>query len=73
MPNQPPAFASERPSAPTSVAEMPLSETQKSRLFLYGPHEPLLFVGHYWRRGRPAPLRPNIRSAAAYAWSILSQ
>ena len=23
-------------------------------------HEPLLFVGHYWRRGKPAPIRPNL-------------
>lgn len=45
---------------PDSVAEMPLSETQKSRLFLYGPHEPLLFVGHYWRTGKPAPIRGNL-------------
>src|SRR3546814_11180079 len=22
--------------------------------------EPLLFVGHYWRRGRPGPLRDNL-------------
>src|SRR3546814_9287932 len=32
----------------------------KNRLFLYGPDEPLLFVGHYWRRGQPGPLRDNL-------------
>ena len=32
----------------------------QNRLFLYGPDEPLLFVGHYWRRGRPGPIRDNL-------------
>ncbi|QLF92266.1 metallophosphoesterase [Pseudomonas sp. ABC1] len=45
---------------PEHAARMPLSQSQKSRLFLYGPDEPLLFIGHYWRRGRPAPLRANL-------------
>lgn len=45
---------------PKKAAQMPLSEGQKSRLFLYGPDEPLLFVGHYWRSGEPAPIRPNL-------------
>lgn len=45
---------------PEKAARLPLSESQKSRLFLYGPDEPLLFVGHYWRSGRPAPIRHNL-------------
>ena len=45
---------------PEHVAERPLSEAQKANLLHYGPHEPLLFVGHYWRRGRPAPIRANL-------------
>lgn len=45
---------------PEKAASLPLSESQKSRLFLYGPDEPLLFVGHYWRSGRPAPIRHNL-------------
>jgi hypothetical protein len=45
---------------PDHAARMPLSQQQKNRLFLYGPDEPLLFVGHYWRRGRPGPLRDNL-------------
>jgi hypothetical protein len=45
---------------PEKAARLPLSETQKSRLFLYGPDDPLLFVGHYWRSGMPAPIRPNL-------------
>lgn len=45
---------------PDHAARLPLSPQQKSRLFLYGPDEPLLFVGHYWRRGQPGPLRDNL-------------
>ncbi len=45
---------------PEKAARLPLSESQKSRLFLYGPDEPLLFVGHYWRSGMPAPIRANL-------------
>ncbi|MCP9339318.1 metallophosphoesterase [Stutzerimonas xanthomarina] len=45
---------------PEHAARMPLSQSQKSRLFLYGPDEPLLFVGHYWRSGTPAPIRSNL-------------
>jgi hypothetical protein len=45
---------------PDGVASLPLSATDKGRLLQYGLDEPMLFVGHYWRRGRPAPLRPNL-------------
>lgn len=45
---------------PEGVASLPLSKQEKRRLFLYGPQEPLLFVGHYWRRGRPEPIRHNL-------------
>ncbi|HSC84984.1 MAG TPA: metallophosphoesterase [Pseudomonas sp.] len=45
---------------PDSVASLPLPATEKSRLLQYGLNEPMLFVGHYWRRGKPAPIRPNL-------------
>jgi hypothetical protein len=45
---------------PENVASLPLTPTDKGRLLQYGPDEPMLFVGHYWRRGRPAPIRPNL-------------
>ena len=45
---------------PDRVAQQPLSSTEKSALLRYGIDEPLLFVGHYWRSGRPAPIRPNL-------------
>ena len=45
---------------PDEAASLPLPESEKDRLLQYGAEEPLLFVGHYWRRGRPAPIRPNL-------------
>jgi hypothetical protein len=39
---------------------VPLSEIEKNALLRYGVDEPLLFVGHYWRDGRPGPIRPNL-------------
>jgi diadenosine tetraphosphatase ApaH/serine/threonine PP2A family protein phosphatase len=45
---------------PEQAARLPLTQSQKSRLFLYGPDEPLLFVGHYWRSGTPGPIRDNL-------------
>lgn len=45
---------------PDEVACTPLSEEQKNALLRYGVDEPLLFVGHYWRSGRPAAIRPNL-------------
>ncbi|SDH39011.1 Calcineurin-like phosphoesterase [Pseudomonas flavescens] len=45
---------------PDPVARLPLSEGQKTALLKYGPDQPLLFVGHYWRSGTPEPIRPNL-------------
>ncbi|WP_068826769.1 metallophosphoesterase [Pseudomonas sp. BMS12] len=45
---------------PDEVARLPLPEGEKSRLLQYGADEPLLFVGHYWRRGQPGPIRANL-------------
>jgi diadenosine tetraphosphatase ApaH/serine/threonine PP2A family protein phosphatase len=45
---------------PADVALARLSEEQKDQLLHYAHDQPLLFVGHYWRRGRPAPIRPNL-------------
>ena len=45
---------------PEQVAGQPLSASEKANLLHYPLEEPLLFVGHYWRRGEPAPLRPNL-------------
>ncbi|NER60346.1 serine/threonine protein phosphatase [Pseudomonas sp. MAFF212428] len=45
---------------PAEVASAPLSRSQKNALLRYGEDEPLLFVGHYWRSGKPAPIRPNL-------------
>ncbi|WP_430472511.1 metallophosphoesterase [Zestomonas insulae] len=45
---------------PEWVARTPLSDAEKNELLRYGEQEPMLFVGHYWRSGRPAPIRPNL-------------
>lgn len=45
---------------PDQVACAPLSDNEKSGLLRYGADEPLLFVGHYWRSGKPAPIRSNL-------------
>ncbi|WNW14140.1 metallophosphoesterase [Pseudomonas sp. DTU_2021_1001937_2_SI_NGA_ILE_001] len=45
---------------PEGVAKTPLSTSDKNALLRYGSEEPLLFVGHYWRSGTPAPIRPNL-------------
>lgn len=45
---------------PEQVAAQPLPAAEKASLLSYPAEEPLLFVGHYWRRGKPAPLRPNL-------------
>ncbi|NQD95020.1 serine/threonine protein phosphatase, partial [Pseudomonas sp. CrR25] len=45
---------------PALAAQTPLTELQKSELLKYGADQPLLFVGHYWRSGKPAPIRANL-------------
>lgn len=45
---------------PEEVARAPLSHSQKNALLRYSEDEPLLFVGHYWRSGHPAPIRANL-------------
>ncbi len=45
---------------PEEIAARPLSDSQKAELMLYGPDEPILFVGHYWQEGRPHPIRSNL-------------
>ncbi|MBA1202156.1 serine/threonine protein phosphatase [Pseudomonas capeferrum] len=45
---------------PETVASTPLSHSEKSALLRYPEDEPLLFVGHYWRSGRPSPIRANL-------------
>lgn len=45
---------------PEQAAQRVLSSREKRQLLQYGEDEPLLFVGHYWRSGRPAPIRKNL-------------
>jgi len=45
---------------PESIARMRLSDADRAQLLRYGADEKLLFVGHYWRTGEPAPITANI-------------
>ncbi|WP_321346701.1 metallophosphoesterase [Halopseudomonas oceani] len=64
---------------PTEIAARPLSDDQRAELLIYGPEQPMLFVGHYWQQGRPHPIRPNLAcldysavkygKLVAYRWS----
>ncbi|SEJ45155.1 Calcineurin-like phosphoesterase [Azotobacter beijerinckii] len=45
---------------PEPVAQMPISPVHRTELPSYGPEQPPLFVGHYWRHGQPTLIRPNL-------------
>lgn len=45
---------------PEDIAARPLTDSQKAELLVYGEHEPILFVGHYWQEGKPQPIRSNL-------------
>lgn len=45
---------------PPAVAQKPLTDEDRRALVVYHSHEPILFVGHYWLTGKPAPITPNI-------------
>lgn len=45
---------------PYEVAANKIQEHHQDRLLQYGEDEPLIFFGHYWMKGRPAPLQNNI-------------
>lgn len=45
---------------PEPVAQTLLSPVEKNKLLRYDVEQPLLFVGHYWRSGTPAPIRANL-------------
>lgn len=45
---------------PEGVAHQPIQPEHRSEMVTYGPEEKLLFVGHYWLKGHPAPIADNI-------------
>lgn len=45
---------------PTRAITAPLSAQQKAICSIYSPHDPLLFVGHYWCEGVPEPIQSNL-------------
>ena len=45
---------------PEYIAQKPLPGQYLRQINAYGADQPLLFVGHYWRQGRPSLIRPNL-------------
>jgi len=45
---------------PEDFATSAISAEHRAQMVHYGAAEPSLFVGHYWLRGHPAPLTPNL-------------
>lgn len=45
---------------PEGLAGQPISAQDRAQMVAYGAHEKLLFVGHYWLKGRPEPIADNI-------------
>ena len=45
---------------PEDIASQPLPMNYRETLMRYDSQQPILFVGHYWRKGRPSLIRPNV-------------
>lgn len=45
---------------PEHLAKAPISHEHRAQMLPYAAHEPPLFVGHYWLKGHPEPLTPNL-------------
>lgn len=45
---------------PEHIAQKPLPAQYLRHINAYDAHQPLLFVGHYWRQGQPSLIRPNL-------------
>lgn len=45
---------------PDAIAQRPLTAGERKQLLSYPAAEPPVFVGHYWMKGTPAPLKPNV-------------
>lgn len=45
---------------PSAVANAPISREHRLQMVTYGLDQPPLFVGHYWLKGKPQPIAPNV-------------
>lgn len=45
---------------PPEIADRPLSDADRAQLLSYPPDDPPVFVGHYWRTGKPTPVADNV-------------
>ena len=45
---------------PEDIAVAPISQEHRQQMVNYGADQPPLFVGHYWLKGKPQPIAPNV-------------
>lgn len=45
---------------PEEIACASISAEHRAQMAHYGAHQPPLFVGHYWLKGKPRPIAPNL-------------
>jgi hypothetical protein len=45
---------------PDNIACAAISHEHRAQMAHYGTHQPPLFVGHYWLKGKPVPIAPNL-------------
>lgn len=45
---------------PEGVSRQPISPDHRQQMVTYGPDEKPVFIGHYWLKGQPEPIAPNI-------------
>jgi hypothetical protein len=45
---------------PDDIACAPITQHDRAQMAYYGADQPPLFVGHYWLKGNPRPLAPNL-------------
>jgi len=45
---------------PDAIAKAPISAEHRAQMVYYDTSQPPLFIGHYWLKGTPGPLAPNL-------------
>ena len=45
---------------PEHIAQAEISAEDRAQMIHYDEAQPPLFIGHYWLKGQPCPLAPNL-------------
>lgn len=45
---------------PEPIATAAITPEDRTQITHYGSHQPPLFIGHYWLKGKPVPIAPNL-------------